>query len=120
VVADEGEGVGVRGDEAGEHAHGGTRVSAVELDGGLTEFACGADDFNVGALVFDRRSECSHAGEGAVGIGAGGEVGEARGALGQAGEHSVAVGDGLVAGENERALEGAGGTDEMFGHCYLG
>ncbi len=52
-VTDEGEGVGMRGDEAGEHPHGGTGVSAVERGAWLLELAGGADDFDVAvALVY--------------------------------------------------------------------
>jgi hypothetical protein len=51
VVADEGEGVRVRGDEAGEHAHGRAGVAAVERGCGLLEFACGAGDFDDGPCL---------------------------------------------------------------------
>ena len=118
VVADEGEGVGVRRDEAGEHAHGGAGVAAVERSGGLLECAGDAGDRDgLVRIVDDRGAEGLHAGEGGVRVGAGGEVGEARGAFGDAGEHGVAVGDGLVAGEGEGALQGAGGADELNGRC---
>ncbi len=40
VVADEGEGVRVRGDEAAEHAHGRAGVAAVEWCCGLDEGSC--------------------------------------------------------------------------------
>ena len=118
VVADEGEGVRVRGDEAGEHAHGGAGVAAVEWCGGLEEFACGAGDGDgLVGIVDDGGAEGLHAGEGGVGVGSGGEVGEARGACGDAGEHGVAVGDGFVAGEGDGALQSAGGADELSGRC---
>src|SRR5258707_1053964 len=90
------EGVRVRGDEAGEHAHGGAGVAAVEWGGGLDEGACGAGDRDgLVGIMHDRRAEGLHAGEGGVGVGAGGEVGESRGAFGDSGEHGVTVGDGL-------------------------
>ena len=69
------------------------------------------------AIVDDGCAEGLHAGEGGVGVGAGGEVGEARGAVGDAGEHGVAVGDGFVAGKGDGALQGAGGADDLGGRC---
>ena len=99
VVADEGEVVRMGGDEASQHAHGGAGVSAVERVLGLDEVAGGAGDFDgLVLLVRDGSAECGHAGEGGVGVCAGGEVREAGGAFGEAGEHGVTVRDGLVAG----------------------
>ena len=116
-VAGEDEGMGVGGEEAGEHTHGGAGVAAVEVVLGLPEVAGGAKDGDgaVGLHVHGG-AELGHAGEGGVGVGAGGEVGEAGGAFGEAGEHRVAVGDGLVAGEGDGALQVAGGADEFCGH----
>jgi len=70
VVADEGEGVRMGGDEAGEHAHGRAGVATVERRGGLLKFAGGAGYLD--GLVFfldDRCAEGLHAGERGVGIG---------------------------------------------------
>ena len=120
VVADEGEGVRVRGDEAGEHAHGRAGVAAVERGGGLTEGAGDAGDLDDAGAAFagvdDGGAERLHAGEGRVRVGAGGEVGEARRALGQTGQHGVTVRDGLVAGNDERALHATGGSYDLDGH----
>jgi len=119
-VADEGEGVGVGGDEAGQHAHRRAGVAAVEGRGGLAEEAGDAGDFDgFVRLAEDGCAEGFHAGERGVGVGPGGEVGEAGGAFGEAGEHGVAMRDGLVAGNGEGALQGAGGTDELGGHSCI-
>ena len=117
-VSDEGEGVGVGGDEAGQHAHGRAGVAAVEGRGGLTEGPGDAGDLDgVVWVAEDARAERFHAGERGVGVGAGGEVGQARCAFSEAGEHGVAMRDGLVAGDGERAFEGAGGADDLGGHA---
>jgi hypothetical protein len=117
VVADEGEGVRMRCDEASEHTHGGAGVAAVEWSGGLAEVASDAGnlDGTVG-IADDSCAEGFHAGERGVWIGSGGEVGETRGAFGEAGEHGVTVRDGLVAWDGEGALEAASGTDDLGGH----
>ena len=98
-VAGEDEGVRVGGDEAGEHAHGGAGVAAVEVVLGLAEVAACAGDVDaaIGLLVYDC-AELGDAGEGGVRVGSGGEVDEVGCAFGEAGEHGVAVGDGFVAG----------------------
>jgi len=86
VVADEVEGVRVRSDEAGEHAHGGTGVAAVQWCCGLDEVAGGAADGDgLVGIVRDGGAEGLHAGERGVRIGAGGEVREVGRALGDAG-----------------------------------
>jgi len=112
VVADEGEGVRMWGDEAGEHAHGGSRVAAIEGCRGLLEFAGGAGYLD--GLVFfvdDGCAEGFHACQGGAGVGTGREVGEAGGALREASQHGVTVRDGFVAREGKRALQSAGGAD---------
>ncbi len=114
------EGARMRGDQAGEHTHGGAGVAAVERRGGLAKGAGGAGDFDDAGGAFagvrDLGAERFHAGERGVWVGAGGEVGEAGGAFGEAGEHGVAVRDGLVAGNGEGALQRAGGADDLRGH----
>ena len=117
VVAGEAELAGLRGDEAGEHAHRGAGVAAVQRLRGLSEVAGGAGDgggagFRVGR---DLRAEGGHAGQRAVRVGAGGEVRKGGGAFGKAGEQGVAVRNGLVAGQHERAAHGAGGANQLGG-----
>ncbi len=85
VVANEGEGVRVWGDEAGEHAHGRAGVAAVERGCRLLEGPCGAGDFDVFFMMRDGSAEGGHAGERAVRVCSGGEVGEPGGAFGEAG-----------------------------------
>ena len=92
VVANQGEGVRMRGDEAGQHSHGAAGVAAVERVLGLAKGSGGAG--NLDGLVFfanDSCAECFHAAKRRVRIGAGGEVGEPGGAFGEAGKHGVAV-----------------------------
>ena len=97
VVADEGELVRMGRDEAGEHAHGGAGVAAIEGVLRLDEVAGGTSDFDgLIGLVIDCGTERGHAREGGVRICAGGEVGEAGSTFGEAGQHSVTVRDGLV------------------------
>jgi hypothetical protein len=116
VVADKGEGVGVRCDQAGEHAHGRAGVAAVKRFGRLTEVPCGADHFDVPFMLGDGCTECRHAGERTVRVGSGGEVRQTAGTLGNAGEERIPVRDGLVAGQHDGALERLGRADEFGGH----
>ena len=120
VVADEGEGVRMGGDEAREHAHGRAGVAAIERDGRLAEGSGYSGDFDdcrwACTCLDDRCAKGFHAGERRVRVGSGGEVREPRRAFRQPGQHGVAVRDGLVAGDGERTLQRAGGADDLGGH----
>ena len=96
-VADEGEGVRVGREQAGEHSHGAAGVAAVQIFLRVVPLPGGAGDFDERGGVGDGGAEGLDAGEGGGAVGAGGEVGEAGGAAGEAGEQGVAVRDGLVA-----------------------
>ncbi len=114
-VADEGEAALLRREQAGDHAHRGAGVSAVERMTGGNDAAGDAIDFDAAVIeVPDSCAEGLHAGESRCTVGAGGEVGEARCAFGECAEHRVAMADGLVAGQAQGAEDVARGADDAF------
>ena len=115
LVADEREAALLRREQAGDHAHRGAGVAAVERVIYRSDATANAVDFN--ASIFKRansRAQGLHAGEGGCAVGSGGEIGEARGAFSECAEHGVAMADGLVAGKAKAAKNVARGTDDAF------
>ena len=114
-IADEGEGALLRREQAGDHAHRGAGVAAIERMIGWSDAATDAVDFNAAVIeLADFCAEGLHAGEGGGAVGAGGEVGEARGALSKCAEQGVAMADGFVAGQAQGAEDVARGADDAF------
>ena len=105
----------LRREQAGDHAHGGTGVAAIErmVDG--SDATANAVDLDAAVVEFaDARAEDLHAGEGGGAVGSCGEVGEARSAFSKCAEHGVAMADGFVAGEAKGAEDVTRGADDAF------
>ena len=115
VVADQGEGAVLRREQAGDHAHGGSGVAAIERMIDRSDATADAVDLDAAVVEFAYAcAEGLHAGEGGCAVGSGGEVGEARGAFSKCAEHGVAVADGLVAGKAQGAEDVTCGSDDAF------
>lgn len=105
----------LRGEQAGDHAHRGAGVAAVEGVIGWGNASADAIDFYAAVVeLADPRAEGLHARESRRAVSAGGEVGEARGAFSECAEHGIAMADGLVAGEAQGAEDVARGADDAF------
>ncbi len=114
-IAEDAAAKGLGGEDAGEHADGGSGIAGVESGGGLPQALKAAsvhDEFGAGA--FDLDAQCPHTTQRGMAICAAGVVGYARLALGDGGQHGVAMGDGLVAGQRDGTRDTRRGRDRFL------
>ena len=105
------------GNDAGEEAHRGSGVSAVDIAGGLREAAARSlDDECSFARVLDVRPKRTHRAHGGEAVLSLEESGDHGAPLGERGEHGAAVRHTLVSRDGDVCADRAAGTDRKGLH----